>query len=106
MVGRLYRETLPLCGCGCGKKVNKYTAKYIQGHHRKVDSRKTVQEKTVVQRDIRERATQENMSKLGEGTNCHITRDKLVKAQNLIQYVKLVRLISGKAGKYEHGAQS
>lgn len=95
MVGRLYKETPPLCACGCGKKVNKYTAKYLQGHHRKVNNGKTNREKTPQEKTI-----QEKVSKLRGRTHGPLERAAIVNSQNLIQYARLVRLISRKAEQY------
>ena len=33
MNGKRYRDALPCCACGCGQKVNRFTAKYLPGHH-------------------------------------------------------------------------
>ena len=35
MSGKKRKDARPLCVCGCGQKVNKFTAKYLPGHHRR-----------------------------------------------------------------------
>ena len=35
MSGKKRKDARPLCACGCGQKVNKFTAKYLPGHHRR-----------------------------------------------------------------------
>jgi hypothetical protein len=35
MNGKQYKDSLPYCICGCGKKVRNFRARYLPGHHTK-----------------------------------------------------------------------
>lgn len=80
MVGKLYRDILPLCACGCGKKVNKFASKYLRGHNNKSNKERIVKQRGRTHSDAARRA--------------------IIAEQTIRQYRRIVQLIRRKAEQY------